>query len=301
MAKRLPEAKDPRETAGLIKCVPKIHLGEVLTARGITQTDFERAMGVGRKSTSHWVNGGRRMSDAAVVRASWLLEVHPLYLLDMTDDPQIYGGSESQFASVRPMQMRRSMVRAVTMLNDPIQLMGTEVNYEDGFVFVYHLAGFEQKGRLVVPGEHIPSDKELWFNEMTVSDITEADAMAEVFASIENTLISQTRKSLVIMPGDYRDPATLTHALFDYALKETRDDQVDRMLKTLTGICIGRGASRGETDRYDGAANSALKRPDDGRSGLTDTAKSMLEFRARFTAAADQSTTDQHRYTASKK
>lgn len=309
MAKRtkpkhnLLETKDPRETAGLIKCVPKIHLGEVLTARGIAQADFERAMGVGRKSTSHWVNGGRRMSDAAVVRASWLLGVHPLYLLDMTDDPQIYDGSESPYTYTTVARARRSMAEAMAMLRDPIRLMQLipDLSGTRNCLFVCHATTFGQVDKIVETGNYVHDDKELQGDGSMPSAEEERKAETEVLATLDkDAWIGKLISNLIAMPGDYRDPVALAHAMLGYASAEARDDALDRVFNALARVCIGHGTGS-NTDKYDGAANSALKRPSDGRSGLTDTAKDMLGTRARFMAAVDQSTTTKHRRTSSKR
>lgn len=242
------------------------------------------------------------MSDAAVVRASWLLGVHPLYLLDMTDDPQIYDGSESPYTYTTVARARRSMIDAVAALKDPMSLLKLIPHHTKTKTdwFVGHATIFRQRGMIVETGDY-SLDKKLQFDGPLPSGDEVKKAETEVLATLDkDAWIGKLTSDLTKMPGDYRDPIALAHAMLDYASAEARDDALDRVFNALARVCIGHGTGS-NIDKYDGAANSALKKPSDGRSGLTDTAKSMLGHRAEFMAAVDQSTTTKHRRTSSKR
>lgn len=119
MAEEKDDGRDPREVAGLCKAIPKRNLGALLHERRGMVTEFADAMGVSHETVSRWIKGTRRMDDSQIAKASWLLVVHPLYLLDMAyeaDQSIVYFEYEDESLS-RP---RESMAEAVGSLSIPV-------------------------------------------------------------------------------------------------------------------------------------------------------------------------------------
>lgn len=75
---------DPREIAGLLTAVPKRNLGELIDSRGITRQGLSLDLGKDKSIVGKWVNGTRRMSNADLLLTAMVLNVSPLYLLDLT-------------------------------------------------------------------------------------------------------------------------------------------------------------------------------------------------------------------------
>ena len=86
MAKDPNKSKDPREIAGLLDAIPKHNLRELLDERGMSNADLADLLGWERRSAhriGQWISGKARMTNDNVVRAAHVLDVSPLYLLDI--------------------------------------------------------------------------------------------------------------------------------------------------------------------------------------------------------------------------
>lgn len=82
MARDPKESRDPREIAGLCKAIPKDNLGKLVIERYGSYRAFESV--VGYSQVGEIVKGNRRIANAKLLRAANVLQVSPLYLLDLT-------------------------------------------------------------------------------------------------------------------------------------------------------------------------------------------------------------------------
>jgi hypothetical protein len=274
-------SRDPREIAGLCKAIPKHNLGDLLHRRRGMVAEFADAMGVNSKYPSKWVSGDKRMTNEQVAKASWLLGVHPLYLLDMTGDQRIYASLNKNKTDMRKKSVvnlssaRRSMEEAIRIKDD-----ANEQLHDSLREYVYL-------------GDDICTDyTEMMTNSIEITESNHLMAVsgfannrggmmvAPLYVDIEANKPGRFEKSLcdslITLHGDYRRPDDLLHAILDYALANAADAALTHALDVLASLC-----GDGNTDD-DGTANTAWADSDDHSHGRAPEAEEMLKARARL-------------------
>lgn len=78
------EALDPRESAGLLKAVPKLNLAHEQASYG-SKDSFAEHIGVSRQTVNQWISGTGRMGNDSVIRVAERLNVSPLYVLGLCE------------------------------------------------------------------------------------------------------------------------------------------------------------------------------------------------------------------------
>ena len=245
---------DPREVAGLCKAIPKRNLGELLHEQRGMVAEFADAMGVSRETVSRWVSGTRRMDDSQVAKASWLLGVHPLYLLDMRDeaDPSIsYIVYEDEGLFVP----RKSMAKAVGLLSIP-----ASGQYDEESHRWVTLCGF-MGGRTYDEGMCVDPDLSFESESKYVPmSAEEADDLRE-----------EAIHSLVAIDGDYRNPSGIMFAMLGIILSTAGGsecvfafDELAKMFGSLAytneSNLILEDNARGFKSGYDNAMQNARAR-----------------------------------------
>ena len=192
------DPRDPREVAGLCKAIPKRNLGELLHGRRGMVEEFSKAMGVRRETVSRWVNGMRRMDDSQIAKASWLLGVHPLYLLDMREekDPTIGFIPYEDEGLLVP---RKSMIEAVGCLSIPS--IGKYDEQSQRWETLYGFTGG------LTELESMCVDPDIGFEKST-EHVPMGTDEAE-------SLRKEVIRSLVAIDGDYRNPSGVMFAMLE--------------------------------------------------------------------------------------
>lgn len=120
-----PESRDPREIAKLLKAIPKTNLGRLAIERYGSYKAFEGV--VGFVQVGDMVKGNRRMTNAKLLKAASVLQVSPLYLLDLTDSMQPeaseFGGIITEANSIN-----KALADDLSALDDG-ELSGITINY----------------------------------------------------------------------------------------------------------------------------------------------------------------------------
>lgn len=208
------EDADPREVAGILKAVPKRNLGELLEVRGITKQGLSRALGKDNGIVGKWVNGTRRMSNADLLQTASMLDVSPLYLLDLSayEWPNI--SDLLNLSGEGPNDTRIAMHFDLKWLHAPDEAMPNLI-VED--------VSFPSSGDGLV---RVPV-----FRALTVEFPILSDGHTMSMEEIRQRL----RMELSAIKGDYRDIGALSFAMLDYHLHpdnkfQPQDENVPELL-----------------------------------------------------------------------
>lgn len=195
VAEEKDDGRDPREVAGLCKAIPKRNLGELLHRRRGMVAEFADAMGVSRETVSRWISGTRRMDDSQVAKASWLLGVHPLYLLDMREDAGLSCPCE-EWPGDDFTKERKSMWNAIRML-------GELTNDEEGIARYIHGVP-KYRGILICD-----------FRQSMGMIIEPVGDEAEFAEDTDEHRYEHMRRSLLGFHGDYRSPWAIVRCMLE--------------------------------------------------------------------------------------
>ncbi|MCH3967358.1 MAG: hypothetical protein LKG13_01145 [Atopobiaceae bacterium] len=194
-------SRDPREVAGLCKAIPKHNLGKLLHRRRGMVAEFADAMGVNSKYPSKWVSGDKRMTNEQVAKASWLLGVHPLYLLDMREeeDPAIcYIPYEDEGLLVP----RESMIEAVGFLSIPA--IGKYDERSQRWETLYGFTGGPTECESMCVNPDIGFERSTEYVPMSTEEA--------------ESLRKEAIRSLVAIDGDFRNPSGVMFAMLEILL-----------------------------------------------------------------------------------
>lgn len=217
---KLPDGKP------LMKAVPKRNLGKLLKDRGIKVTELATALGVKRQTVHGWINGTQTMSNAHLVHAGLILDVSPLYLLDLTE--REYTKNDAQLSLNEVLSSCNKRVQGYHDFRQTI-LDCLQQDWTTGKLGFFEWRYMDEGNRpdLEDPdeeesahllGEHVPADGGAPFDEEEYFD----EGWEDWLLSIE---------------GDYRDLTRLSRdAMRAYVLREPNVVQVMTLIETSRAV-----------------------------------------------------------------
>ena len=171
--------------------------------------EFADAMGVRRETVSRWIKGTRRMDDSQIAKASWILVVHPLYLLDMAYEVEADESIDYfKYMDKGLFGPHESMAEAVGSLSIPVNGRYDVHSHRWETLIGFEGGPAEDEDMLVDAYTHFESESEYVPMSAEEADDTRKEAI----------------RSLVAIDGDFRNPSGVMFAMLAIILSTADGD-----------------------------------------------------------------------------